>query len=87
MCSGHTGSAPIYPHIDSLLLQVVQTLLCPLEPLQVLHHFLHVLLGVAVLDVGKPAAAYPDHNGHHQHEVLQVVVTVHWRARNKEANK
>lgn len=48
-----------------------------METLQVLHHLLHVLLGVAVLDVGKPAAAHADDDGHHQHEVLEVVVTSH----------
>lgn len=55
----------------------MQRLLSPVETLQVLHHLLHVLLGVAVLDVGEPAATHADDNGHHQHEVLQVVVTSH----------
>lgn len=59
------------------LLQVMERLLCPVETLQVLHHLLHVLLGVAVLDVGEPAAAHADDDGHHQHEVLEVVVTGH----------
>lgn len=62
----------------SLLLQVVQALLGPLQALEVFHHLLHVVLGVAVLDVGEPAAAHADDDGHHQHEVLQVVVSVHW---------
>lgn len=48
-----------------------------METLQVLHHLLHVLLGVAVLDVGEPAAAHANDDGHHQHEVLEVVVTSH----------
>ena len=61
-----------------LLLQVVEALLSPLQALQVRHHLLHVVLGVAVLDEGKPAAAHADHYGNHQHEVLQVVVPVHW---------
>lgn len=55
----------------------MERLLSPVETLQVLHHLLHVLLGVAVLDVGEPAAAHTDDNGHHQHEVLEVVVTGH----------
>lgn len=46
-----------------------------MEPLQVFHHLLHVLLGIAILDVGEPAATHADDDGHHQHEVLQVVVT------------
>lgn len=62
----------------SLLLQVVQALLGSLQALEVFHHLLHVVLGVAVLDVGEPAAAHADDDGHHQHEVLQVVVSVHW---------
>lgn len=62
----------------SLLLQVMQTLLGSLQALQVLHHLLHVILGVAILDVGKPAAAHAYDYGHDQHEVLQVVVPVHW---------
>lgn len=55
----------------------MQRLLSPVETLQVLHHLLHVLLGVAVLDVGEPAATHADDDGHHQHEVLEVVVTSH----------
>lgn len=62
----------------SPLLQVVQALLGSLQALQVFHHLLHVVLGVAVLDVGEPAAAHANDDGHDQHEVLQVVVSVHW---------
>lgn len=62
----------------SLLLQVVQTLFSSLQALQVFHHLLHVVLRVAVLDVGKPAATHTYHYRHYQHEVLQVVVSVHW---------
>lgn len=61
----------------SLLLQVVQALLGSLQALEVFHHLLHVVLGVAVLDVGEPAAAHANDDGHHQHEILQVVVSVH----------
>lgn len=61
----------------SPLLQVVQALLGSLQALQVCHHLLHVVLGVAVLDVGEPAAAHANDDGHDQHEVLQVVVSVH----------
>lgn len=55
----------------------MKTLLSSLQPLQVLHHLLHVVLGVTVLDVGKPAATHADDYGHNQHEVFQVVMTVH----------
>lgn len=67
-----------WPTEGLLLLQVVQALLSSLQAFQVFHHLLHVVLGVAVLDVGEPAAAHADDNRHHQHEVLQVVVSVHW---------
>lgn len=63
-------------HADSLpFLKVMERLLSSVKPLEVFHHLLHVLLRVAVLDIGKPAASHSDDNGHHQHEVLQVVVT------------
>lgn len=68
----------------SLLLQVVQALLGSLQALQVFHHLLHVVLGVAVLDVGEPAATHANDDGHDQHEVLEVVVSVHWE---KEGTK
>ena len=67
-----------HPQNNLLLLQVVEALLGPLQALQVRHHLLHVVLGVAVLDEGEPAASHADHYGNHQHEVLQVVVSVHW---------
>lgn len=61
----------------SLLLQVMQTLLSSLQALEVFHHLLHVVLRVAVLDVGKPAATHAYDDRHYQHEVLQVVMSVH----------
>lgn len=44
----------------SLLLQVMQTLFSSLQAVQVRHHLLHMILRVAVLDVGKPAATHAD---------------------------
>lgn len=58
-------------------LKIMQTLLSSVQPLQVLHHLLHVLLGVTVLDIGKPAAAHTNDNRHHQHEVLEVIMACH----------
>lgn len=55
----------------------MKTLLSSLQALQVLHHLLHVVLGVTVLDIGEPAATHADDDGHDQHEVFQVVMTVH----------
>lgn len=70
MCGGVTGEL-------SLLLQVMQTLLSSLQALQVFHHLLHMILGVAVLNVGEPAATHAYDYRHHQHEVLQVVMSIH----------
>lgn len=68
-CSG-------WAHAESLpFLKVMERLLSSVKPLEVFHHLLHVLLRVAVLDIGKPAATHSDDNRHHQHEVFQVVVT------------
>lgn len=54
----------------SLLLEIMQTLLSSLQALQVFHHLLHVVLRVAILDVGKPAATHAYDYRHYQHEVL-----------------
>lgn len=55
----------------------MQTLFSSLQALQVFHHLLHVVLRVAVLDVGKPAATHAYDYRHDQHEVLQVVMSIH----------
>lgn len=58
----------------------MQTLLSSVQSFQILHHFLHVLLRVTVLDIGKPAATHTNHDRYHQHEVLQVIVASHCQA-------
>lgn len=70
-----------------LLLQVMKTLLSPLQTLQVLHHLLHVVLGVAVLDIGEPAATHSYDYRHHQHEVLQMVMPVHCSGEEREKER
>lgn len=61
----------------SLLLEVVEALLGPLETIQVIHHLLHVVFRVSILDVREPAASHPNDDRDDQHEVLQMVVSVH----------
>lgn len=55
----------------------MKALFCPMEALKVFHHLLHVVFRVAVLDVSEPATSHSDDYGHHQHEVLQMVMSVH----------
>lgn len=55
----------------------MQTLFSSLQALQVFHHLLHVVLRVAVLDEGEPAATNANDYRHYQHEVLQVVMSIH----------
>ena len=65
------------PGESDLISRGSQGLRSPLESLQVLHHLLHVLLGVTVLDIGKPAATHTNNDRYHQHEVLEVVMAGH----------
>lgn len=57
-CVEHNGWLCGWWEKPSLLLEIMQTLLGSLQALQVFHHLLHVVLRVAVLDVGKPAATH-----------------------------
>lgn len=57
----------------------MERLFSSVKSLEVFHHLLHVLLRITILDVGKPAATHSDDDGHHQHEVFQVVVTSYWK--------
>lgn len=59
---------------DSLLLQVEQALLRPLQALQVLHQLPQVVSGLAGLGVGEPAAAQRHQDGQTQHQVLPVAL-------------
>lgn len=48
-----------------------------MEALKVYHHLLHVVFRVPVLDESEPATSHSDDYRHHQHEVLQMVMSVH----------
>lgn len=61
--------------MDSLLLQVQQALLGPLQTLQVLHQVSQVIPGLPGLDVGEPAAAQSHQDGHAQNQVLPAVLS------------
>lgn len=61
--------------MDSLLLQVHQALLSPLQTLQVLHQLPHVVSGLPSLDIGEPAATQRHQDGQTQDQILPLVMS------------
>lgn len=51
-------------------LKLHQALFSALQALQVLHHARDVDFGGLVLHIGKPAASYPNDDGHHEDKIF-----------------
>lgn len=61
--------------VDSLLLQLQQALLSPLQTFQVFHQSFQVTAGLPLLDVGEPASAQCHKDRHPQNQILPLVMS------------